>query len=150
VTVHDLPIVNASLNGLSAVFIAVGWFFIKTGKIKQHMICMISAVATSTLFLACYLTYHFSVRVITRFTAPGWIHTFYITMLTSHVLLAFATVPLVLMTLTPALKQRFDKHKRIARWTLPIWLYVSVTGVLVYMMLYQWFPPWKYPPLLHA
>ena len=145
-TVHDLPVVNASLNGLSAVFIVVGWCFIKNGKVKEHMISMICAVTTSTLFLACYLTYHFSVGL-TRFTAPGWIHTFYISMLTSHVILAFATVPLVLMTLTPALKKRFDKHKRIARWTLPIWLYVSVTGVLVYMMLYQWFPPWKYPRL---
>jgi len=149
VTVHDLPVVNASLNGLSAVFIVAGWCFIKNGKVRQHKICMITAVTTSTLFLACYLTYHFSVRIITRFTAPGWIHTFYISMLISHVILAFATVPLVLMTLTPALKGRFDKHRRIARWTLPIWLYVSVTGVLVYMMLYQWFPPWKYPPL-HA
>lgn len=147
-TVHDLPVVNASLNGLSAVFIATGWAFILNGKVKQHMICMISAVTTSTVFLACYLTYHFSVRIITRFPDIGWIHTFYIGMLISHVLLAFATVPLVLMTLTPALNRRFDKHKRIARWTLPIWLYVSVTGVLVYMMLYQWFPPWKYPPLM--
>ena len=146
-TVHDLPVVNASLNGLSAVFITAGYLFIRDGKVKQHMTCMISAVVTSTLFLACYLIYHFSVGF-TRFTAPGWIHTFYISMLASHVTLAFATLPLVILTLIPALRKRFDKHKRIARWTLPIWLYVSVTGVLVYMMLYQWFPPWKYPPLM--
>jgi putative membrane protein len=150
VTVHDLPVVNASLNGLSAVFITVGWCFILNGKVRQHMICMISAVITSTIFLACYLTYRISVRYVTYFPEIGWIHTFYIGRLISHVLLAFASVPLGLPTLTPALKRRFDKHKRIARWTLPIWLYVSVTGVLVYMMLYQWFPPSKYPPLLPA
>ncbi len=148
-TIHDLPAVNASLNALSTVFISAGWFFIKTGRKKQHIISMICAVSTSTVFLACYVYYHLHAGV-TRFTAPGWIHAFYISMLTSHVLLAFTTVPLVILTLIPALKARFDKHARIARWTLPIWLYVSVTGVLVYMMLYQWFPPSRYLPAYNA
>jgi len=145
VTAHDLPVVNASLNALSAVFITAGWRFIRSGRTRAHIVCMLCAVATSTLFLGCYLTYHISVRAFTRFTAPGLIHTVYIALLFSHVLLAFATVPLVTATLIPALRSRFDRHMRIAKWTLPIWLYVSVTGVLVYMMLYQWFPPWKYP-----
>jgi putative membrane protein len=98
-------------------------------------------VVTSTIFLACYLTYHFTVRIMTKFPPLGWIQKFYYVMLTSHILLAFVTLPLVILTLIPALRARYDKHRRIARWTMPIWLYVSVTGVLVYMMLYQWFPP---------
>jgi len=139
-TVHDLPIVNATLNGLSTVFIASGWFFIKTDRKQQHIVCMSSAVVTSTLFLACYVIYHIKVGHV-PFPHIGWITTFYYSMLASHVLLAFTTLPLVIMTLIPALRARYDKHRRIARWTMPIWLYVSVTGVLVYMMLYQWFPP---------
>lgn len=143
-TIHDLPAVNASLNGLSTVFIAIGWFFIKTERKTQHIFMMSAALVTSTLFLACYLTYHFMVRAVTIFPNLGWIRTFYLVMLSSHILLAFVTLPLVIMTVIPALRARFDRHRRIARWTLPIWLYVSVTGVLVYMMLYQWFPPEKY------
>lgn len=139
-TVHDLPAVNATLNALSTVFIASGWYFIKTDRKQQHIICMSSAVVTSTAFLACYLTYHFYVGHV-AFPKIGWITKFYYGMLASHVLLAFATLPLVILTLIPALQARFDKHRRIARWTLPIWLYVSVTGVLVYLMLYQWFAP---------
>ena len=149
-TIHDLPAINASLNALSTLFISAGWFFIKTARKKAHIASMICAVSTSTIFLGCYVFYHLSTHVVTRFTAPGWIHTFYISMLTSHILLAFATVPLVILTLIPAIKARFDKHIRIARWTLPIWLYVSVTGVLVYMMLYQWFPPLRYLPVDNA
>jgi uncharacterized membrane protein YozB (DUF420 family) len=140
-TIHDLPAVNATLNGLSAVLITAGWISIKSDRKPQHIFCMASAVVTSTIFLACYLTYHFSVRIMTKFPPLGWIQKFYYVMLTSHVLLAFVTLPLVILTLIPALRARYDKHRRIARWTMPIWLYVSVTGVLVYMMLYQWFPP---------
>jgi uncharacterized membrane protein YozB (DUF420 family) len=139
-TTHDLPAINATLNGLSTVFIAAGWFFIKSDRKPQHIFCMSAAVVTSTLFLACYLTYHYKVGHV-AFPHIGWITTFYYWMLGSHILLAFTTLPLVIFTLIPALRARYDKHRRIARWTLPIWLYVSVTGVLVYMMLYQWFPP---------
>jgi putative membrane protein len=139
-TIHDLPAVNATLNGLSTVLIVCGWCSIKADRKPQHIFFMSSAVVTSTLFLACYLTYHFNVGHV-PFPHIGWITTFYYWMLASHVLLAFTTLPLVVLTLIPALRARYDKHRRIARWTLPIWLYVSVTGVLVYMMLYQWFAP---------
>ena len=140
-TVHDLPPINATLNGLSTIFILAGWRFIKTDRKQQHIVCMSAALVTSTLFLACYLTYHFTVRYVTKFPHIGPITYFYYGMLISHVLLAFVTLPLVILTLVPALQARFDKHRRIARITLPIWLYVSITGVLVYMMLYQWFAP---------
>ena len=143
-TIHDLPAVNATLNALSTVFILAGWFFIKTDRKPQHIFSMCAAVLTSTLFLACYLTYHFMVQAVTKFPPLGWIQKFYWLLLGTHVLLAFIVPPLVIMTLIPALRARYDKHRRIARWTLPIWLYVSVTGVLVYMMLYQWFPASKY------
>jgi uncharacterized membrane protein YozB (DUF420 family) len=102
---------------------------------------MICALLSSTAFLTCYLIYHFNVRAVTKFTHPGPIHSVYIGLLASHVLLAFVVLPLVIMTVIPALRARFDKHRRIARWTMPVWLYVSVTGVLVYLMLYKWFPP---------
>jgi uncharacterized membrane protein YozB (DUF420 family) len=139
--VHDLPPINAALNALSTVFILLGWWYIKHERKTQHIAMMASALTTSTIFLGCYLVYHFNVTVVTKFTAQGWIRPVYFTLLISHVLLAFATVPLIIMAVVPALRARFDKHRRIARWTLPIWLYVSVTGVLVYLMLYQWFPP---------
>jgi len=146
-TVHDLPAINAMLNGLSTVFISAGWLFIRADRKAQHIFSMVCALVTSTLFLACYLTYHFSVRVVTIFPPLGWIRTAYLVLLISHVLLAFTTLPLVILTVIPALRARYDKHRRIARWTMPIWLYVSVTGVLVYMMLYQWFPPSSYVAL---
>jgi uncharacterized membrane protein YozB (DUF420 family) len=140
-TVHDLPAVNATLNGLSTIFIAAGWWSIRADRKPRHIFCMCTALVTSTLFLACYLTYHFTVKAITKFPPLGWIQEFYWVLLGSHVILAFVTLPLVIMTVIPALGARYDRHRRIARWTMPIWLYVSVTGVLVYMMLYQWFPP---------
>lgn len=140
-TVHDLPPINASLNALSAVFILLGWWFIRHDRKPQHIVMMACALTTSTLFLGCYVTYHFSVRVVTVFTHPGVIRWVYLTILISHILLAFVTLPLVVLTVIPALRARFDRHRRLARWTLPIWLYVSVTGVLVYLMLYKWFPP---------
>jgi uncharacterized membrane protein YozB (DUF420 family) len=144
-TVHDLPAVNATLNALSTVFILAGWFFIKTDRKPQHIAMMSSAVVTSTLFLACYLTYHIMVKAVTKFPPLGWIQKMYWLLLGTHVILAFTVPPLVILTLIPALRARYDKHRRIARWTLPIWLYVSVTGVLVYMMLYRWFPASAYP-----
>src|SRR5437867_2832565 len=139
-SLSDLPPINASLNGLSAVFLAAGFVCIRRKNIIAHRRCMISAFATSTVFLACYLTYHFSVRAVTRFSGQGFIRPIYFTLLISHVLLAMLILPLAIVTLTRGLRERFDLHRKIARWTWPIWMYVSVTGVLVYLMLYQLYP----------
>jgi len=138
----DLPIVNASLNGLSTVLLLAGITFIKNDRKLPHIVSMISALVTSTAFLACYLTYHFLKKgVVTKFTYPGWPKTLYFFILGTHVPLAILVLPLVFITIIPAFQARYDKHRRMAKWTFPIWLYVSVTGVLVYMMLYVWFPP---------
>jgi len=139
-TISDLPAVNASLNGLSAIFLATGFVFILRKNITAHRRCMILAFATSTVFLACYLTYHFSVGAVTRFQGQGWIRTAYRIMLASHIILAMVIVPLAIITLTRGLKLRIESHQKIARWTWPIWMYVSVTGVLVYLMLYHLYP----------
>jgi uncharacterized membrane protein YozB (DUF420 family) len=130
------PALNATLNGASAVLIATGRILIRRKQVRRHRACMIAAVTTSTLFLASYLYYHAHVGSV-HFPGQGWIRAVYFALLISHTLLAVAVVPLVLLTLTAALRGRFDRHRRIARWTYPIWLYVSVTGVLVYVMLYQ-------------
>jgi putative membrane protein len=141
---HDLPALNATLNGISALFIILGWIFIKRSRTKAHILMMSCAVLTSSAFLTAYLIYHLNSKIVTKFTAPGLVRSFYFTLLITHIILAFATVPLVLATLVPALRARYDQHRRIAKWTLPVWLYVSITGVLVYLMLYQWFPPAHY------
>jgi len=139
-SVADLPTVNASLNFVSTIFIAAGWYFIRHGAWRRHMACMITAVVSSTFFLVGYVVYHIHVgEKSSGYT--GWTAAIYFPMLASHVLLAFVTLPLVILTLIPVFRRRWDRHRRIARWTMPIWLYVSVTGVLVYLMLYQWFPP---------
>jgi putative membrane protein len=130
------PALNATLNGISAVLIATGRAFIRRRNVAWHRACMIAAVITSTLFLASYLYYHAHVRSV-HFPGTGWVRPLYFSILISHTLLAAAVPPLVLITLTRALRQRFDSHRRIARWTYPIWLYVSVTGVVVYIMLYR-------------
>lgn len=140
-TVQDLPSLNATLNALSTCFILIGLFFIKNDRKQAHILAMSAALVTSTLFLVSYLTYHFQVSGVTRFTHIGWPRIVYFFVLATHVPLAAITVPLVLLTIIPALRQRYDRHRRIARWTVPIWLYVSITGVLVYLMLYVWFPP---------
>lgn len=140
-TISDLPAVNASLNALSTVFLTCGYIFIKQQKRDAHRNCMIAAFITSAIFLVCYVLHKILVRGMhTPFGGEGAIRTFYYAMLISHILLAMAIVPLVLITLSRALKQRWEFHKKIARWTWPIWMYVSVTGVLVYLMLYKWFP----------
>jgi putative membrane protein len=139
VTVHDLPAVNATLNGLSGVLLAIGYVLIRMRKIELHRRVMISAFITSSLFLACYLVYHAQVGSV-RFPRQGFVRPLYYTILITHVTLAIAVVPLALITLTRGLKGRFVQHRRIARWTFPIWMYVSVTGVLVYVLLYQ--PTW--------
>ncbi len=144
-TLLDLPAVNGSLNGLSAIFLTCGYVFIKRKNQAAHRNCMIAAFVTSTIFLICYLTYHFYLayalhRGPTRFTDPAWFRPIYLAILISHTILAVVIVPLVLMTLNRGLKQRFDSHRKIARWTWPLWMYVSVTGVVIYFLLYQIFP----------
>ena len=140
-TISDLPAVNASLNALSTVFIVTGLILIKAERKRAHMVAMISALITSTAFLACYLTYHFNVVAVTKFTHPGWPKALYFFILLTHIPLAVAIVPLVFLTVIPALRARYDQHRKWAKITAPLWLYVSVTGVLVYLMLYVWFPP---------
>lgn len=141
IDVTAMPAINAALNATSAVLLTSGYLFVRNRHVTAHKTCMLSAFATSTLFLVCYLVYHFNVGHV-KFQGSGAIRLVYLAMLGSHVLLAFAVVPLSLVTLYRALGEQFDRHKRFARWTLPIWLYVSVTGVLVYWMLY-----WLYPPV---
>ena len=142
ISIPDLPAVNASLNFISTVFISTGWYLIRRGHWRRHIACMIVAVISSTLFLAGYVTYHLHVgERSTHFTAQGIVRHLYFAMLISHILLAFITLPLVILTLIPVFRRRWERHTRIARWTMPIWLYVSVTGVLVYFMVYKWFPP---------
>lgn len=141
-TVSDLPLLNASLNGLSTLFILAGIVFIKNERKQAHILAMLSALITSTLFLASYLTYHFlKDGIVTKFTHPGWPKTVYYFILATHIPLAALTLPLVLLTIIPAFQARYDRHRRIAKITFPVWLYVSVTGVLVYLMLYVWYPP---------
>ena len=138
--IHDLPAVNATLNGLSTIFLTAGFIAIKRGNKIAHRNCMISAFCTSVVFLACYLTYHATVRTVTHFLNPAWFRPIYLTILATHTILAIAIVPLILMTLWRAKKQNFEAHRKIARWTWPLWLYVSVTGVVIYLLLYQVFP----------
>src|SRR5262245_18927990 len=137
--VQTLPHLNAGLNLLSFVFLVAGFRFIPRHEIAAHRACMISVCVTSLLFFASYITYHAQVGSV-RFQGAGGVRTFYLTLLTSHTILA-ATVPvLAIITLTIALRERLGSHRKIARWTFPIWAYVSITGVLVYLMLY-----WIYP-----
>jgi uncharacterized membrane protein YozB (DUF420 family) len=138
-TVRDLPTLNAILNATSAVLLATGYFFIRTGRRGRHQACMIAALVVSALFLTSYVVYHVQVGSV-PFKGVGAIRTIYFTILITHVVLAIVIVPLVLMTVSRALSRRFDRHRAIARWTLPLWLYVSVTGVVVYLMLYRMAP----------
>ena len=141
----DLPAVNASLNALCTVFLIIGYVFIRRGRRDAHRNCMVAALITSTFFLACYVTYHEWLRRTTGghgtpFSGEGWVRPVYFFILISHIILAVAIVPLVLVTVSRAWRQRWDAHKRIARWTWPIWMYVSITGVIVYVMLYHLYP----------
>jgi uncharacterized membrane protein YozB (DUF420 family) len=145
VSIHDLPAVNASLNGLSAVFLTAGFIFIRKKNKIAHRNCMVAAFCTSVVFLACYLTYHGYLAVVlhqgpTRFEDPLWFRPIYLAILLTHTVLAMVIVPMILVTLYRAKKERFELHKKIARWTWPLWMYVSVTGVIVYLLLYQIFP----------
>src|SRR6476660_9306287 len=134
-----LPHVNACLNGTSAILLFAGFSFIRSGKVAAHRACQISALVVSTLFLASYLTYHYY-HGATRFQGTGLARPVYFTILTSHTILAIVIVPLIAVTFYRALKLDFVRHRKIARVTLPLWLYVSITGVIVYLMLY-----WIYP-----
>ena len=138
-SLHDLPAVNAVLNGISAVLLVVAWILILNRRIDAHRRVMIAAFSTSSLFLICYIVYHAQVGSV-RFTRQGLVRPIYFGILITHVTLAAAVLPLAIVTLSRGLKARYDRHRAIARWTLPIWLYVSVTGVLVYVLLYQ--PTW--------
>jgi putative membrane protein len=132
----DFPAIDATLNAASAVLLVAGYVCIRWRKIAAHRAFMICAFGTSTLFLCCYLWYH-AHHGVTRFPDLGLIRTFYLLLLGSHTLLAAVIVPLILITLSRALRRNFARHRLIARWTLPLWVYVSVTGVLVYWMLYH-------------
>ena len=135
-SVTDLPAVNATLNSISTVLLITGWVFIHRGERQKHKACMIAALITSGLFLTSYVIYHAQVGSV-PFRGTGWIRTVYFSVLIPHVILAAAVVPPILITVSRGLSAKYDKHRRIAKWTLPIWLYVSVTGVIVYLMLYQ-------------
>jgi uncharacterized membrane protein YozB (DUF420 family) len=131
-----LPHLNAILNASSAILLVIGYFFIRRKMWRLHRGFMVSAAITSVLFLISYLVYHYHVGTV-RFQGHGWLRTVYFLILSSHTILAAVILPLVLITLRQAWTGRFGKHRRVARWTLPLWLYVSVTGVVVYLMIYR-------------
>ena len=133
------PALNATLNGTSAVLLVTGRYLISRGKIMAHRACMIAAVTASAVFLGCYLYFHFHAGNI-LFLGQGWVRPVYFSILISHVVLAVVIVPLAIVTLARGLGGRYPQHRKIARWTWPLWMYVSVTGVIVYFMLYHWFP----------
>lgn len=141
-SVSDLPAVNATLNSVCTVLLLAGWWFIRHERKAQHIFCMVAALCVSVVFLVTYVTHKILVQgVHTKFGGEGvWVPIYYVVLI-SHLILAMVIVPLVLITVVPALRARYDRHRKWARWTLPLWLYVSVTGVLVYLMLYVWFPP---------
>ncbi|PYQ70209.1 MAG: DUF420 domain-containing protein [Acidobacteria bacterium] len=138
-SIHDLPAVNASLNAISGVLLVIGYALMRARKIDLHRRVMIGAFAASSLFLVCYVVYHAQVGSV-RFTRQGFVRPLYFTILITHVTLAAVVLPLAIVTLSRGLSSRYPQHRRVARWTFPIWLYVSVTGVLVYVLLYQ--PTW--------
>ena len=135
-TISDLPLLNATLNGIAAILLVTGFLFIKQGRRRQHQWCMLGALTTSALFLVSYVTYHLHAGS-RPFPGQGPIRVVYFGILITHVILAAVIVPLALLTAVRGLKSQFDKHVRIARWTFPVWLYVSVTGVVIYLMLYE-------------
>jgi uncharacterized membrane protein YozB (DUF420 family) len=139
ISVHDLPAVNASLNALSGVLLLCGYLLIRARRIALHRAFMIAAFATSSLFLICYLVYHAQVGSV-PFPRQGFVRPLYFTILITHVVLAASVPPLAIVTITRGLRGRYPQHRRVARWTFPIWMYVSITGVLVYVLLYQ--PTW--------
>jgi uncharacterized membrane protein YozB (DUF420 family) len=140
VSLNDLPALNALLNGFTACCLALALYFIRKGNQQAHRNCMLTAIGASVIFLASYITYHTTVKTITYFREPQWFRPIYLTLLLTHTILAVTIIPLVIVTLSRALRKTFDRHKKIARWTWPLWMYVSVTGVLIYLLLYKIFP----------
>jgi len=136
VSYADLPGLNATLNSISAVLLAAGYLQIRRRRVAAHRACMLAAFAVSTAFLVSYLVYHAHAGSV-PFRRQGWIRPVYFSILISHIVLAAAILPMAILTLYRAWRERFEAHRRLARWTLPVWLYVSVTGVVVYLMLYQ-------------
>ncbi|HET6408005.1 MAG TPA: DUF420 domain-containing protein [Chthoniobacteraceae bacterium] len=140
-SVSDFPWINASLNALSTVFIVAGLAFIKSERKLAHTACMVTALVTSTAFLACYVTYHIlKAGVVTKFTHTGWPRSLYFFILGTHTPLAIIVLPFIILAVVRALQARYAEHRKWAKIAAPLWLYVSVTGVLVYLMLYVWFP----------
>jgi putative membrane protein len=139
-SIQDLPLVNALLNSCSALLLATGYVMIRRGKVAAHRAIMISALAMSALFLTSYLIYHAHVGTV-HFMGTGVVRPIYFSILTTHTILAVVIVPLVAITITRSLRRKFARHKAIARWTLPLWFYVSFTGVVIYVMLYRLYPP---------
>jgi uncharacterized membrane protein YozB (DUF420 family) len=136
---------NASLNAVSGILLATGYICIRRRRILAHKVCMVSAVTVSLAFLVSYIVYHVQVGSV-RFSGQGWIRPVYFAILGSHTVLAAAIVPLAVITLTRALREQFDRHRKIARWTLPVWFYVSVTGVVIYLLLYEIYGPARIGP----
>ncbi|HXG57399.1 MAG TPA: DUF420 domain-containing protein [Thermoanaerobaculia bacterium] len=135
------PAINASLNAASGIFLLTAYLLIRRRKIEAHKRFMLAACTTSVLFLASYVTYHYLKQgVVTRFAGEGWVRPLYLAILISHTVLAVVIVPLAVASVWNGLKMRVPQHRRVARWTFPLWMYVSVTGVLVYFFLYHWFP----------
>jgi uncharacterized membrane protein YozB (DUF420 family) len=139
-TTAELPSLYTLFNACALLHIILGLVLIKRGQKQAHIASMVIALLFSTAFLGCYLYYHFTVGHV-RFAGQGWTRPVYFTLLLTHIPLAVLNLPMIIMTVVPALKQRFDKHRRMARWTVPIWLYVSVTGIIIYLMCYVWFGP---------
>jgi putative membrane protein len=140
IPITSLPAINAFLNGLSAVLLFAGYMFIRRGKMPYHRACMVSAFISSSIFLASYLYFHFHAGMV-RFSGQGLVRPVYFSLLTTHTILAIVIVPMVLIALYRALTRQFIRHRAIARWTYPLWMYVSVTGVIIYWMLYRLYTP---------
>ena len=138
--IHSFPPLNAALNALSAVLLVAGFVFIKMKNVRAHKFCMLSAVVTSAAFLACYLTYHKLAGEKTSGLKPGTLRTLYFWILFPHLILAVVMLPMILLTLRHAFKEQWHAHRKMAVWTFPIWLYVSITGVIIYWMLYHYIP----------
>jgi len=137
---NDLPTLNAVLNSFSAIFLITGYIYIKKKNRAAHEKAMLIAFSLSALFLVSYVIYHYTAGA-TTFTAEGWIRPVYFSVLITHTILAIVVLPPIFILLYRAWKKQYSKHAKLARWTFPVWLYVSVTGVLIYMILYHWFPP---------
>ncbi len=140
-SIDFIPSLNAMLNATSGLFLITGYVMIRRRKIEAHRFCMLGAVTASILFLISYVIYHVGfAKGVTRFQGTGWVRPLYFVILTSHTILAVVILPFVIITLRRALRRDFTRHRKIARWTFPMWLYVSVTGVIVYLMLYHFYP----------